>query len=150
MKPKDFSDRGKQMRRKGADQLNREDRRLEILSYIEKHGVMDKDQMFRDKRGEQSLRTRKKRQRKTIDLHGLNSREALNTVLNAIDECRKKGVGELLVIHGWGAHSDPGEGPVLKKAVHSLLDSLAGKTVRNYRSASGRDGGEGATVVRLR
>ena len=57
---------------------------------------------------------------------------------------------ELLVVHGYGLHSDPNEGPVLKKLVRDMLDRELRPKYRTYRTASIRDGGEGATLVAVR
>jgi DNA-nicking Smr family endonuclease len=57
---------------------------------------------------------------------------------------------ELLVIHGYGKHSNPNEGPVLKKLVRDLLDNDYRPKYRSYRTANSNDGGDGATLIAVK
>ncbi len=119
-----------------------------ILSYLDKHGVMDKDALSGQKKANRN--TSRKLSRLVVDLHGMKSDEAAGKIRKVIAECREKGRKELLIIHGKGYHSDPVEGPVLKKLVRDMLEKELGNSVRDYRSALPKDGGEGATVVYLK
>lgn len=84
-----------------------------------------------------------------LDLHGFTEAEAKRRVRDTLLQVRGEGGRCVLVIHGRGRHS-PGE-PVLKEA---LLEWLAepplGPVVMAFASASGGDGGVGATYVLLR
>jgi DNA-nicking Smr family endonuclease len=86
-----------------------------------------------------------------MDLHGLTVQQAIAALRDEIDRCVAAGVAELLVVHGYGLHSKPGEGGALKTAVKQYLEELsdAGK-IRSYISAIPKEGGEGATMVRVR
>jgi DNA-nicking Smr family endonuclease len=123
----------------------------EILAHIEQHGVEQKDAAGRgDKRISTKRSRRSKAHRMEIDLHGLRSEEAQQKVRYALERCRSVGTQELLIVHGYGLHSDPTEGPVLKKLVRDLLDYELKMNYRTYRAAAQRDGGDGATLVYVR
>jgi DNA-nicking Smr family endonuclease len=126
----------------------------EILRYVERHGVQDKDAgggPGRVRSGKPGIaRSRKGSFRRTIDLHGMDSISADRALKNALADCRRRGITELLVIHGRGTHSDPSEGGVLRKLVRDNLEFRYASWVRSFGPALPREGGEGATVVRLR
>ena len=130
----------------------KKDSAKEILSFIEKHGIAPKESDAAGGKGGKTRRKRGKRRvhRMVIDLHGLRSEAAEARLRGALDRCRSGGMRELLIIHGYGLHSDPAEGPVLKKLVRALLDNALRERYRTYRTAPVRDGGEGATLVTLR
>jgi DNA-nicking Smr family endonuclease len=125
-----------------------------ILRFVERHGVHDKDAVAGRRRagsGKGAIaRNRKGSFRKTIDLHGMDSSSAELALANAISDCKKRGITELLVIHGYGLHSGPSESGVLKKLVRDSLEFRFAANVRDFGPALPREGGEGATVVRLR
>ncbi|MCX7726084.1 MAG: Smr/MutS family protein [Chitinispirillaceae bacterium] len=119
----------------------------EIISYIEKHGIVKKDKDI-------SISTTKKQQKKaekpyrmTIDLHGMKSDEASAKLRYALERCKDIGKKELLVIHGYGLHSSIEEGPVLKKLVRDMLDNELRLRYKTYRPAKPSEGGEGATLI---
>lgn len=85
----------------------------------------------------------------TVDLHGLRTGDALRQLKWAIEHGRATGMREVLVIHGYGLHSNPDEGPVLKRAVRDLLENELYNQVSSYRGAAPRDGGDGATLIAL-
>lgn len=122
----------------------------EILAHIEQHGVQRKDQSVNDDRTSVRRNKRSKKHRMTLDLHGLRSAEAAIRLRSALDRCRENGTQELLVIHGYGLHSDPQEGPVLKQLVADLLDNELRPFHRWYRPAPFKDGGDGATLISIR
>jgi DNA-nicking Smr family endonuclease len=130
--------------------MNKEDDREAIFSFIEKNGVYDKDASASKKHPAPEKTCRKHSIRMVLDLHGMNSRDAASKVRSFITQSRKRGLREILVIHGKGNHSADQGGPVLKKMVRDLLENELHHTVRNYRSALPREGGEGATVVYLK
>ncbi len=125
--------------------------RDEIFRYLNEHGVQDKDaahctgQSAKAKTG--IGRNRKGVPRKVIDLHGMVSDDAQFTLAKAMEECKRIGIKELLVIHGRGTHSDASEEGVLKKLVRDNLEFRYSTAIRGYSSAPPRDGGEGATLV---
>jgi DNA-nicking Smr family endonuclease len=120
----------------------------EILAHIEQYGIEKKDSSpGNDDRISTKRNRRTRSHRMTIDLHGLRSDEAQHKLRYALERCRSTGMRELLVVHGYGLHSDPSEGPVLKKVVRDLLDYDLRLLYRTYRRAAQRDGGDGATLV---
>jgi DNA-nicking Smr family endonuclease len=126
--------------------------REEILRYLDEHGVVDKDRQNARalKTGRDHAIAKKRATRQTLDLHGKTVAQAAAMLPAAIARCSANGIRELLVVHGQGLHSDPNEGPVLKQAVAALLASELQGEIRDFRTAARRDGGEGATIVRLR
>jgi DNA-nicking Smr family endonuclease len=81
-----------------------------------------------------------------LDLHGLNSSDAIARLGLFLRECRKKGLRKVLIIHGKGNHSS-GE-PVLGKEVRKYLERCA--FAGEFRTASREMGGKGAVWVILR
>jgi len=132
------------------------DGREEILRYVEQYGVRDKDAAAgrrRTRSGQKNIaRTRKGGSRMTIDLHGMVCVDAERKLSGALVECKKRGIKDLLIIHGKGAHSDSDamEGGVLKKMVRDNLEFRYAGAVKSFGPALSRDGGDGATVVRLK
>jgi DNA-nicking Smr family endonuclease len=126
-----------------------------ILQHLDRYGIRDKDAIAehqkkpREKRASSALQTKRGVVRRRLDLHGMTIDRALPVLRQAIDECKEKGIGELLVIHGYGLHSQPvGEG-VLKKAVLDFLEERHDARIRDYAQAMSRDGGAGATLIRI-
>lgn len=139
------------MKREAAQQ-NRD----EMLRFLDEYGVVDKDLRSKQQaalapqQSPQSGRQSGHGKRVTIDLHGLRQTEASRLLRDTIDDCAHSGVRELLIIHGYGLHSSPDEGPVLKTLVVTMLERECHYAIKNYRPALPREGGAGATVVRLR
>lgn len=81
----------------------------------------------------------------TIDLHGMNKDEALDTIKTILT--RSRGTGKnILVITGRGNNSEDGFG-ILKDAVRRYLDSKGSKYIRGYCQAPPKHGGDGALIV---
>ncbi len=84
-----------------------------------------------------------------LDLHGLSESDAKARVRDTLLRVRDEGGRCVLVIHGRGRHS-PAE-PVLKEALYEwLAEPPLGPVVMAFTSATGGDGGVGATYVLLR
>ena len=83
----------------------------------------------------------------TIDLHGLVSEEAKEYVVNFIQECKKKKVRCIRIIHGKGYGSINKE-PVLKKKVRNWLCQK--DEVIAFAEAPKHDGGSGVVIVLLK
>ncbi|MBD3316505.1 MAG: DNA mismatch repair protein MutS [Chitinivibrionales bacterium] len=135
-----------------AAMAERYDPAEEILRYIDQHGVVDKDKSLARrgvKGGSRRSRGKKRSDREVLDLHGLITEEAERRVRMAVDRCRRRGIYELLIIHGRGYHSGEA-GPVLKKMVRRMLAIELCHLIRDFVTASPRDGGGGATIVRFR
>lgn len=82
-----------------------------------------------------------------IDLHGLRTDEARDTLSRFIRESHKHGLRCVRVVHGKGLGS-PGKTPVLKSRVHSWL--VQKNEVMAFVQARPAEGGAGALVVLLR
>jgi DNA-nicking Smr family endonuclease len=82
-----------------------------------------------------------------IDLHGLNSREALQQLLRFLHHCVEAGKRCVLIVHGKGYHS-PDNQPVLKNDINLWLRQH--KDVLAFCSAPSKVGGAGALLVLLR
>jgi len=134
--------------------MNMDNRRAheQILRYIEKHGVPNKDaapqaksrQSGRGKRSSRALRHGTE-----IDLHGMTRTRAAHVLRTTIQRGRQNGVRSVLVIHGQGLHSEAEEGAVLKELVRMMLDGECRALVRSYKTAPPHKGGDGATIVYL-
>jgi DNA-nicking Smr family endonuclease len=84
----------------------------------------------------------------SLDLHGLNLRDAEEEVASFMKESLRMRVRCIKIIHGRGLRS-PG-GPVLKDAVMKMLSWRFRKNVIAFVSARQCDGGLGALYVLLR
>jgi DNA-nicking Smr family endonuclease len=82
-----------------------------------------------------------------IDLHGLNSREALQQLLRFLHHCVEDGSRCVLIVHGKGYHS-PDNQPVLKNDMNLWLRQH--KDVLAFCSAPSKVGGAGALLVLLK
>jgi DNA-nicking Smr family endonuclease len=127
-----------------------------IFQYLDRYGIKDKDAIAQQqkntmgrKKNSAALQTRRGVMRKRLDLHGMTIDRALPVLRQAIEECENTGIGELLVIHGYGLHSSPAGEGVLKKAVLDFLEKRRDPRIRDYTQAMNRDGGVGATLVRI-
>lgn len=119
--------------------------REEILRYLDSHGVVNKDQgrtpRNRNATGKGTF---------SLDLHGYTQEQAAVKLRTTISRCRHRGIRTLLVVHGQGYHSHPDEGPVLKKMVRDMLQGELESIVADWKPGAPSQGGDGATVVRLR
>ena len=75
-----------------------------------------------------------------LDLHTFKPREIGGLVPDYLDECRKRGILEVRIIHGKGIGN-------LQRTVHSILSKRA--DVARFGFASAAYGGQGATIVTL-
>jgi DNA-nicking Smr family endonuclease len=130
--------------------MNQSKTQKQIFDYLDAHGVVDKDLALPHKlrKTNSAPKIHKIRNRQVLDLHGFKQPEAEARLKTELQRCIDNGLKTLLVIHGHGIHSKPGEGPVLKGLVRDVLEYKANqKLIRSYRTATSKDGGEGATVV---
>ncbi len=82
-----------------------------------------------------------------LDLHGLRTDEARESLASFIREACQLGIRCVRVVHGKGLGS-PGKAPVLKHKVHGWL--VQKSEVLAFVQAKPADGGAGALVVLLR
>jgi DNA-nicking Smr family endonuclease len=94
----------------------------------------------------QKLRKGKWSIQRQIDLHGLRTDEARETLTAFIRDAHKQGIRCVRVVHGKGLGS-PGKAPVLKEKVHRWLVQKA--EVVAFVQAQPAQGGAGALVVLL-
>ena len=83
----------------------------------------------------------------TIDLHGLISQEAKEYVVSFIQDCKKKKIRCIRIIHGKGYGSVNKE-PVLKNKVRNWLYQK--DEVIAFSEAPKHDGGSGVVIVLLK
>jgi len=76
-----------------------------------------------------------------LDLHTFSPKDVKDLVPEYIEECRRRGIMELRIIHGKGTGT-------LKAIVHSILEN--NPHVASFKDAGIGAGGWGATEVRLR
>jgi dsDNA-specific endonuclease/ATPase MutS2 len=76
-----------------------------------------------------------------LDLHTFKPREIGRLVPDYLDECRRRGILEVRIIHGKGIGN-------LQRIVHSILSKRA--DVVRFGFASVAYGGRGATILTLR
>lgn len=77
----------------------------------------------------------------TLDLHLFQPKEVGDLVPGYLDECRKRGILQVRIIHGKGTGQ-------LRERVHAILRRIP--EVVSFDLAQGAMGGWGATVVKLR
>ena len=82
----------------------------------------------------------------SLDLHGLNSKEAEREIKYFIVSMRKRGLRKGLIIHGKGNHSM--NGSILAPLVREILEKS--KEVGEFGKAASKLGGSGATWFILR
>ncbi|HEX2956861.1 MAG TPA: Smr/MutS family protein [Chitinispirillaceae bacterium] len=129
--------------------MSREDNRQAIFSYIEKNGIYNKDIDVSNKSSTSRKICRKHSVRVILDLHGMKCEDAARKVKSFVTQSRERGIREILIIHGKGNHSIGQGQPVLKKLVRDMLEAELHHTIRDYRSALPKEGGDGATLVYL-
>ena len=75
-----------------------------------------------------------------LDLHSFSPKDLQTLIPEYLEECHKKGIIEIKIIHGKGIGN-------IRRSVQALLDR--NPLVAGYRQADLHSGGWGATVVRL-
>lgn len=76
----------------------------------------------------------------SLDLHTFSPKELGELVPAYLEECRKRGIYEVRIIHGKGRGN-------LRRSVHAILARLP--DVCDFRLADETGGGWGATLIRL-
>jgi len=83
----------------------------------------------------------------SIDLHGMISKEAKSYIVDYIQDCKKRHIRCIRIIHGKGIGSKNKE-PVLRNKVKNWL--VQKDEVIAYAQAPRHDGGSGAVIVLLK
>ncbi|MGB3211995.1 MAG: Smr/MutS family protein [Desulforhopalus sp.] len=76
-----------------------------------------------------------------LDLHHFSPKDLKTLIPDYLDECVKKGIIEVRIIHGKGIGN-------IRRSVHALLDR--NPLIVSYRQAELHSGGWGATIVTLK
>ena len=76
-----------------------------------------------------------------LDLHHFSPKDLKYLIPDYIEECRKKGILEIRLIHGKGVGN-------IRRSVHSLLDR--NDNVSSFALADERFGSWGATIAHLK
>ena len=77
----------------------------------------------------------------TLDLHPFSPRDLKTLIPDYLEECHKKGILEIRIIHGKGIGN-------IRRSVHALLER--NPLVARYQLADQHSGSWGATLVFLR
>ena len=116
--------------------------------WLRRYGVTDKDKAA-DEYAERTkmenreyLRTMQPEAR--IDLHGLTRDEAWNRLSSFVNDCVRRGLKKILIIHGKGNHSH-GSDPVLGAMVKTFIEQ--NKNLGSSGHPERSMGGTGATWV---
>ena len=75
-----------------------------------------------------------------LDLHSFSPKDLKTLIPEYLEECQKKEIVEVKIIHGKGIGN-------IRRSVHALLDR--NPSVAGYRQADLQSGSWGATIVRL-
>jgi len=101
----------------------------------------------------------KKKDIKTIDLHGFSLEDANKVIEKFIIECFEKGVNKIIVITGKGLRSKSNENPYVSKNLsilkHSVPEFILSKEnlmerIKDVKEAHINDGGKGAFYIYLK
>lgn len=116
--------------------------------WLRRYGVTDKDKAADEYAERTKMESREylrvMRPEARIDLHGLNRDEAWTRLSSFVDDCVRRDLKKILIIHGKGNHSN-GSDPVLGPMVRTFIErnSHLGTSGHPDRSM----GGTGATWV---
>lgn len=140
--------RAEAKRRQEAEEGRAAKTRYSLESWLESHGVEDKDAAASaDPSGaEEARRLAALKPWASLDLHGMRVAEAEYALGRFLEDAARKGVEKVLVITGKGNHS--ASGAVLAKAVRRFLE--ANPRAGRFGTADRSEGGAGALWVLVR
>lgn len=116
--------------------------------WLNRHGTVDKDKISEEAEKNERLHNidylKSLAPEATIDLHQLTRDEAWSRLTNFVNDCYRRNMKKILIIHGKGIHSN-GSDPVLGPMVKLFIEQdkrlgTSGHPDRNH-------GGNGATWV---
>ncbi|MDD5789114.1 MAG: Smr/MutS family protein [Spirochaetia bacterium] len=119
--------------------------------WLRRYGTVDKDRLNEESeeasRMEDRTYLKNMRPEARIDLHGLTRDEAWSKLEAFVDDCLRRGLKKIEIVHGKGIHSH-GSDPVLGQMVRTFIEQnrhlgVSGHNDRNH-------GGSGATWVLLK
>ncbi|MCQ2241892.1 Smr/MutS family protein [Treponema sp.] len=119
--------------------------------WLNRHGTIDKDKISEEAARSEKLGNidylRSMNPEAVIDLHQLTRDEAWSRLQNFVNDCYRRNLKKILIIHGKGIHSN-GSDPVLGPMVRMFIENdkrlgTSGHPDRNH-------GGNGATWVIIR
>jgi len=119
--------------------------------WMRRYGIEDKDTRNADSPetvspAERRRMLRARKPEAVIDLHGMTRDEAWSRLESFFADCRRRGLGKVLVIHGKGTHS--GNGAVLIPLVRHFIEQHPHAGESGYSARE--DGGSGSTWVILK
>ena len=122
-------------------------------AWLDRYGVHDKDarpelsaEERRRRQAEERRRKRAMPHQAEIDLHGLLADEVDDALDSFFEDCIRKDLEKVLIVHGKGIHSK--DRPVLYSKVTSYIDRCRFAGESGF--APQKDGGSGATWVILK
>lgn len=132
-------------------ELDRKKRMNSMDIWLNRHGTVDKDRISeeadRNERMNNLEYLKSLNPEAVIDLHQLTRDEAWAKLTNFVNDCYRRNLRKILIIHGKGIHSN-GSDPVLGQMVRLFIEQdkrlgTSGHPDRNH-------GGNGATWVIIR
>lgn len=119
--------------------------------WLRRYGTVDKDSLADESSESEKMRSREylreMRPEARIDLHGLTRDEAWTRLESFVNDCIRRGLRKIEIVHGKGIHSH-GSDPVLGNMVRVFIEQ------NKHLGASGHNdrnhGGSGATWVILK
>lgn len=116
--------------------------------WLRRYGVTDKDKAADEYNERTKMESREylrtMRPEARIDLHGLTREEAWNRLTGFVNDCIRRGLKKILIIHGKGNHSN-GSDPVLGPMVKTFIEQNKNLGTSGHPDRS--MGGNGATWV---
>jgi len=119
--------------------------------WLRRYGTVDKDRLNEESEEASKMESRNylksMRPEARIDLHGLTRDEAWAKLESFVNDCLRRGIKKIEIVHGKGIHSH-GTDPVLGAMVRTFIEQnkhlgVSGHNDRNH-------GGSGATWVLLK
>lgn len=105
-----------------------------------KHAALTATATFISKETRQVMRDKRLNFKQSIDVRGMRAMEAIDTVMQYIDEASMVGSSQVRILHGTGTGA-------LKIAIRQMLDTMP--TVAHFQDEHVQFGGAGITVVDL-
>ena len=130
----------------GTQKKNKKNIHDSMLGYIDKHGVVDKDEAIEKSQENQRISYKNIFSDDTIDLHGATADEALERLQAFFDNAIKCGYKKVSIIHGKGKHSKTQA--VLYDVVRKFLEK--NKYAGRMGFEKNENGGRGTTWVMLK